>query len=219
VGRVVKALRRLARRALEAAGLYPAYSLMTRGPLKQDGWHRSLVEGVPVDAQGGPLPWINYPAIDFLARRVRPEMSVFEYGCGHSTLWWAARVREVIACDHDRDWIERIRPRAPANVTLRHEALEYDGAYSRVVAEYPGRFDIVVIDGRDRVNCARHALTGLKPEGVIVWDNTDRAEYAPGLDALAAAGFRRVEFLGMAPSLNDKLETSVLYRTGNCFGL
>ncbi len=207
------------RRALETVGLYAAYTLMKRGPIKEDGWIRSLAEGVPVDAEGRPLPWMNYPAIDFLARHVRPNMSVFEYGCGHSTLWWAARVREVIACDHDREWVERIRPRAPGNVTLRHVALEEGGEYSRVVAEHPGRFDIVVIDGRDRVNCARHAVTGLKPEGVIVWDNTDREEYRPGIESLARAGFRRVEFLGMVPTLNEKLETSVLYRDGNCFGL
>jgi len=212
-------LRRIARRGLETVGLYAAYTLMTRGPLREDGWIRSLAEGVPVDAEGRPLPWINYPAIDFLARRAKPDMSVFEYGCGHSTLWWAARVREVIACDHDREWIERIRPRAPRNVTLRHVALERGGDYCQVVAGYPGRFDIVVIDGRDRVNCARHALTGLKRGGVIVWDNTDRKEYRPGFETLAAAGFRRVEFTGMAPSLNEKLETSVFYRDGNVFGL
>jgi methyltransferase family protein len=212
-------LSRVGRRGLEAVGLYAAYTLMKRGPLKEDGWIRSLAEGVAVDAQGGPLPWINYPAIEFLTRHARADMSVFEYGCGHSTLWWAARVREVIACDHDPDWIGRIRPRAPANVTLRHVPLEYDGAYSRLVAEYPGRFDVVVIDGRDRVNCARHAITGLKPDGVIVWDDTAREEYRPGLDLLAGAGFRRVEFIGIVPTVNEKSETSVLYRDGNRFGL
>ena len=211
-------LRAIGRKALQAAGLHGAYHLM-KGPLKTDGWYRSWDEGVPIDPEGRPLPWINYPTIDFLARHVRPDMSVFEYGCGHGTLWWAARVREVIACEHDAEWIERIRTRAPAHVTLRHVPLQVDGDYCRVVAGYPGRFDIVVIDGRDRVNCARHAPTGLKPGGVIVWDNTEREEYRPGFEALAAAGFRRVEFMGLVPGLNEKLEASVFYRDGNVFGL
>lgn len=210
---------RLGRRGLEALGLYAGYAVLRRGPLKEDGWIRSLTEGMPVDADGRPLPWISFPAIDFLARHVKPEMCVFEYGCGHGTLWWAARVREVVTCEHDAEWIERIRTRAPANVRLLHVPLEVDGAYCRTVAETPGRFDIVVIDGRDRVNCARHAITGLRPEGVIVWDNTDRDEYRPGMDGLRAAGFRRVEFLGMPPGLNEKLETSVFYRDHNVFGL
>lgn len=212
-------LRGTARQWLTAVGLYARFALMTRGPLKEDGWFRSLAEGAPVDAAGRPIPWLTYPAIDFLTRHVRPDMSVFEYGCGHSTLWWASRVREVVACEHDRDWIERIRARAPSHVTLRHVPLEYGGAYARTVAEYPGRFDIVVIDGRDRVNCAAHAVTGLKRDGVIVWDNTGRDEYRPGFESLGRAGFRRVEFVGMLPTLNEKLETSVFYRDGNVFGL
>jgi hypothetical protein len=211
--------RRIGRWFLDATGLYPGYTLMARGPLKEDGWIRSLVEGAPVDAAGRPVPWITYPAIDFLARHLRPEMSVFEYGCGHSTLWWAARVREVVACEHDRDWYERMRPRVPANVTLRHVPLEIDGAYCRTAAETPGRFDIVVIDGRDRVNCARHSIAGLHAGGVIVWDNSEREEYRPGMEALRAAGFRQVEFLGMTPGHNEKLETSVFYRDRNVFGL
>ncbi|HKQ58831.1 MAG TPA: class I SAM-dependent methyltransferase [Candidatus Eisenbacteria bacterium] len=207
------------RRALARMGLLAPLSVMRRGPLKDDGWIRSLAEGAPVDAAGNPIPWLTYPAIELLQRRVRPEMSVFEYGCGHSTLWWAARVRDVVSCEHDQAWLERIRSRAPANVTLRHVALEYDGAYSRTVAEYPGRFDVVVIDGRDRVNCARHAVTALAPGGVIVWDNSDRAEYRPGFDQLGQVGFRRLELVGLYPTLNEKGETSILYRDRNVFGL
>src|SRR5262245_66641616 len=115
------------RRALQALGVWPLYVLRTRGPLHDDGWFRSFASGLPVDAAGRPLPWLAYPAIEFLARRVQPEWRVFEYGCGNSTLWWASRVREVIACEHDRAWAERLRPQLPANVTLRQVDLEYGG--------------------------------------------------------------------------------------------
>lgn len=211
--------RTAAHRVLESLGLYVWYSLATRGPLKEDGWLRSFAQGEPVDAAGRPLPWLTYGAIEFLARRVRPEMSVFEYGSGNSTLWWASRVREVIACEHDRGWFEKVRARAPGNVTLRHVALEYGGDYCRAVAEYPGRFDIVVIDGRDRVNCATHAIGALKPDGIIVWDNSDREEYRAGYEHLACAGFHKIEFVGLLPMINDKCETGVFYRDANCFGL
>ena len=212
-------LRRALRRGLEAVGLYAPYTLMTRGPFKDDGWLRSLAERAPVDAAGHPVPWLTYPAIEFLSRRVRPGMRVFEYGCGHSTLWWAARVNEVISCEHERAWLERIRTRSPSNVTLRHVPLVYGGDYSRTAAEYPSGIDILVIDGRDRVNCAIYAVDALKPGGVIVWDNSDRPEYGPGCEHLARAGFRRVEFVGLYPTLNEKGETSVFYRDGNVLGL
>jgi len=146
---MIRPLKAVARRVLQALGLYVCYSLKTRGPLKDSGWLRSFDQGEPVDADGRPVPWLVYPVLDFLAPRLRADMSVFEYGSGNSTLWWAARVREVVSCEHDREWYERIRARAPANVTLHHVPLEYGGDYCRRVAGFSGAFDIVVVDGRD----------------------------------------------------------------------
>lgn len=212
-------LKRAGRALLGPLGLLPAYSLLTQGPLKDDGWLRSFREGRPVDASGAPVPWITYPAIEFLARRVRPEWRVFEYGAGASTRWWAARVREVVSVEHDRDWYERVREGLPPHVRLSHVPLGGDGAYARSAAAEPGAFTVIVIDGRERVNCASAALTGLSPDGVIVWDNSDRPEYSEGYARLAAAGFRKVPFIGMIPVHNQKSETGVFYRDGNALGL
>ncbi|MEO5617729.1 MAG: FkbM family methyltransferase [Candidatus Eisenbacteria bacterium] len=212
-------LKAVGRVFLRSTGLYAGYSLLTQGPLREDGWLRSFRAGHPVDAAGEPVPWLTYPAIEFLAARVRSEWRVFEYGAGASTRWWAARVSEVVSVEHDRGWYERVKGGLPATVTLRHVPLEYGGDYARSAAANPGRFDVVVIDGRDRVNCARAALVGLNPTGVIVWDNSDRAEYAEGHSLLLAAGFRKVPFVGMAPVFNQKSETAVYYRDGNVVGL
>jgi len=212
-------LKRLGRGLLRSTGTYAAYSLVTQGPLREDGWLRSFREGRCVDAHGEPVPWLTYPAIDFLAARVRPEWSVFEYGAGASTHWWAKRVREVVSVEHDRAWYERARRGLPASVTLTHVELVRGGDYAWSASRDPGRFHVVVIDGRDRVNCASAALVGLRPDGVIVWDNSDRAEYADGYAALAAAGFRKVPFIGMAPVFNQKSETGIFYRDANVLGL
>lgn len=215
----MSAIKAAIRRVLDALGLYLPWKLTNRGPLVTDGWLRSFREGKPVDAEGRPIPWLSYPAIEFLAARVRPEWSVFEYGAGASTLWWAGRVREVVSVEHDAEWAKKVRAESPANAELLEVPLEYGGEYARTAARWPARFDVVVIDGRDRVNCATAALTALKPAGVIIWDNSDRGEYRPGLEALAAAGFRRVPFIGLLPVHWQKNETSILYRDGNVLGL
>jgi predicted O-methyltransferase YrrM len=146
-------------------------------------------------------------------------MSVFEYGCGASTLWWAAKVKEVISIEHDREWYERMLPSLPQNVLLTHIALCRDGDYARKIAEYEKRFDIVVLDGRDRVKCAMNSLESLKESGVIVWDNSDREEYEDGYDFLVENGFRKIEFVGFAPGNIDRTETAMFYRPGNCLGI
>lgn len=212
-------LRRAARRLLESLDLYSSHSLRQGGALREDGWFRSFREQASVDAQGLPIPWLTYPAINFLAPRLRPDMALFEFGCGGSTLWWASRVQKVVSCEHDRAWYERIAPKVPANVTLRHIELERGGEYCRAAAQSGELFDVLVVDGRDRVNCIHHSLAALKPEGVIIWDNSDRSEYEEGYQALFEKGFKKIAFKGMAPIIGVKNETGVFYRPENCLGI
>lgn len=75
--------------------------------LATSGWLRSRRDKAAVDRSGQPLPWFTYPSVQFIATRIGRGLSVFEYGSGASTLWWAARVRTVVSCGklmHDRFW-------------------------------------------------------------------------------------------------------------------
>lgn len=209
----------LAWRALQLTGLDARLFASQVPPLHADGWFRSRREQRCVDLAGNPLPWLAYPAIEFLGRRVRPELTVFEYGCGASTLWWASRVARVVAVEHDAAWAERISAQAPANARVHHVPLDEAGEYARSALAHGLLFDVVVIDGRDRVRCVPPAVQALHPGGVIVFDNTDRPQYAPGDHHLAEAGFRRLDFVGMAPVIDYKTQTSVYYRPGNCLGI
>lgn len=87
--------------------------------LEPSGWQRSLAEAAPVRADGSPLPWFTYGAIEFLQRVVRPADSVFEFGAGYSTLWWQAHVQKVASVEHDMQWCERLRPRLRPHVQLQ----------------------------------------------------------------------------------------------------
>lgn len=212
-------LKKAARKILESLDLYGAYSLWRGGMLREEGWFRSIREQASIDAQGNPLPWITYSAIEFLAPRLKPHMHVFEFGCGGSTRWWAERVERVVSCEHDRSWYERVAPQLPANVELHHVPLDPPGEYCRTAQRSGETFDLIVIDGRDRVNCALASLDSLKPDGVILWDNSDRPDYEQGYQALFERGFKKLEFRGMAPMVGIKNETGVFYRPDNCLGI
>ena len=198
---------------------YYLASLRREGPLLEDGWFQSFYQGMCVDRQGNPLPWLTYPALAFLAQRVGGGMRVFEYGCGNGTLWWAAHAGAVRCVEHDRGWYDQIAARVPGNVKLALEEATPDGPYARAVLSDTLPFDIVVIDGYDRVNCARHAVQALSPAGVIIWDDSERSEYEPGFQALAECGFRRLPFAGATPLVSYKSETSLFYRSGNCLDI
>jgi len=206
-------------RLLKEIDLDGLYSLKRTGPLLEDGWLRSYREGASVDARGEPLPWITYPAIEFLRRRIQPGMSVFEYGSGGSTIWWANRVREVISVEHDQEWFERVREDLSSRATICQIDLEYGGAYAKEIQKYQSRFDIVVVDGRDRVNCLKNCISALKCSGVVILDNSDRPEYAEGFNFMRTNGFRHIEFVGLSPIVNIKTETSIFYRSDNALGI
>ncbi len=65
------------------------YHLLTAGYLHDIGWFKSITQDMCVDMEYNKLPWMTYPFISFITPRLDKEISVFEYGSGYSTIWWA----------------------------------------------------------------------------------------------------------------------------------
>lgn len=183
------------------------------------GWTLSRKAKRPIDAKGRPIPWYTYPAISFIGERVKADMEVFEFGCGQSTLWWADHARHVTSVEHEVSWAEHLQKEAPKNVTVTHTPLDEDGEYCRAAARAEGSFDVIVIDGRDRVNCAHNCLSVLRDDGVVIWDNAERTKYRRGQDYLHSEGFKRLPMVGLGPQVARIWDTSVFYRPANCFGI
>lgn len=179
------------------------------------GWIMSRRLSRPVDAIGAPLPWIAYPAIEFLTPRIKTGWRVFEYGCGYSTLWWERMACKVVACEHDPVWAEEVRGMTKSSEIIFRDLAD---GYARE-ALYHGPFDVVVIDGRQRVACSEAAPQALNPKGVIIWDNADRSEYREGQKTLEATGWRPIEFAGMSPGNVYGATTTIYYRPDNCLGI
>ncbi|BCT35692.1 hypothetical protein [Pseudomonas protegens] len=202
---------------LKKTGLLYIFRLK-RNAIKNYGWELSATSYASIDANSNPIPWITYPAIDFLSRRINQNMKVFEYGSGNSTLWWAKRAAVVSSVEHDFNWYEKVKSEMPKNATLQYVELSYDGEYCRAL-ECGENWNIIVVDGRDRVNCLKQSIRKIAEDGVILLDNSDREEYQEGIDFLISNGYRKLEFRGLAPIVTYISETSIFYKSGNCLGL
>ena len=185
--------------------------------LTKVGWFESVFRRESVDGQHQPIPWLTYPALAFIAGRIRGDMSVFEYGSGNSTRWWGSRVARVVSCEHDESWFNKMSGQLPQNV--EYVFAELDKGYDQVILKHASEFDVVVIDGRNRVECARNSVAALKSDGVIIWDNVERERYQPGVRLLHEAGFRQLDFWGMIAIEAVTSCTAVFYREKNCFGI
>lgn len=202
------------RRALRCTGMTVPSVFLPKGALNVAGWPRSVRRGVPVDRHGNPIPFYTYSAIDFLEERIRAVQAVFEFGTGQSTLWYSERVSAVFAVEHDVRWYGALKGRAPSNV---YATLASDPeTYASAVQSHGRVFDLIAIDGVHRQRCVGPSLSALSDLGVVVWDNSDRSDFANVYPEFVRHGFRALRFRGLGPVNRIGWETAVLYRSENC---
>ena len=213
-------IKRLIARYATLRRLYGAFlTLRWRREFERLGIVESQLRGEPVDSSGYPVPWLSMPALALLEARVPPGLSVLEYGSGNSTLWWGRRAARVVSVEHDAVFQSRLAPRLPDNVCSLLVTDISHGAYEQAPARFGRVFDVVLIDGARRVECAHACLSLLKEGGAVIFDNADRKEYQPGLAHLRQQGFRCIELLGLCALQTWSNTTAIFYRDGNCLGL
>jgi predicted O-methyltransferase YrrM len=134
------------------------------------------------------LPWISYEAIDFLSGFVKKEMSVFEYGSGGSTLFFARKAASVVSIEDNTVWFDRVKSRLTelrlSNVELQYQQFDFkqvvDFERSAYLNSIPAKkFDILVVDGTEeaiqvRPQCFYHAENFVRKGGIIVVDDSWR---------------------------------------------
>jgi hypothetical protein len=170
------------------------------------GYGRTLREKVPVAANGAPIPWYTYPAVEFFGQLDARGLRIFEFGCGHSSLFWAHKGADVFAVEHDRAWFEKMSAMsARLKQLVLRESIE---EYVRAIADAGGDFDIIIIDGIWRNQCAQAALPYLRKEGCIILDNSDW--YTDVAEFLRGQEFLQVDFSGFGPINNYCWTTSLL---------
>lgn len=202
-------------------------------------WKRSLAPGAT--SMRDRQPWLTYPAIDLLDGHAKPTHRVFEYGGGGSTLFWCDRVAEVVTVEHDAAWFKALEqavkgvpakwhglsipseagdlvpapdPAEPAHYSSADAASKGRNykAYAQAISAFPdAHFDIILIDGRSRASCLALSVPKLRPGGLLVLDNAERAYYT----ARNGEALRALEpiLTGMAPLPYDRdLSETRIYR-------
>lgn len=211
--------------------IYPVTSLLNvqklrsllsfgiKGYLAEIGWFVAYKNKASVNEKNQPIPWFTYSFIDFLESRLNQRLSVFEFGSGNSTRYFAERVKHISSLEHDRSWYEMGLKNKLPNAELIFCELDTDGNYSRGALNAHQQFDIIIVDGRDRVNCCIQSIHALSEAGVLILDDSERERYHEGRNALLNNGFKEISFSGISPGFFYRKETSVFYRNNNCLGI
>lgn len=199
-------------RLLDEPGLTPdTYTKASKNLeilLFEYGQLNSMKEGRPVDSKGSPSPWITYPALEFLLQFDYSEASVFEFGGGNSTLFWARRAKEVFSVETDKSWFESIGVEKPDNTEIFYA--EDASAFTHSILQLDIAFDVIVIDSAElRYQATISAVEKIAPGGMVVFDNSDW--YPNCCRLLRDRGFTQIDFHGFGPVNGYTWTTSVFF--------
>ncbi|MBK0378060.1 class I SAM-dependent methyltransferase [Mucilaginibacter segetis] len=201
------------------AHLRALLSYDNKGYLTDVGWFKAFDSHSPVDKDGNPIPWVTYSFIDFIKERLGKQHTVFEFGSGNSTFFYAKYAGVVVSVEHDKAWFDKISGNKPENSEMIYTELIRGGDYCQMPIKLEEKFDIIIVDGRDRVNCCKQAVEALSPTGVVVLDDSEREVYREGVTFLLNKGFKHLSFSGISPGLFYRKSTSVFYKADNCLGI
>ena len=174
--------------------------------IEAQGWRKAQLANECLNAQGEPIPWYSYPAIEYLSKIDWTGASVFEYGSGNSSLWWASRSKSLTSVETDGAWYERTASHLPRNARIIHEPDPQKYVETLQVAH-----DVIAIDGLThnygRLRCAERALKVMPPHGVIIVDNADSLPRSTEL--LRSHGLIEIDFAGVYPLNTEAAITSL----------
>jgi hypothetical protein len=142
------------------------------------------------------LPYMNSEEISDLITYIDKDSEVLEIGCGNSTLFFSKIVKRLVSIEHTKEWGDKIsndmkliskcdwsihvvEPNFPQSHPFQPaEPGQFDEYVNFISNLEKNQFDVILVDGRDRVRCTTSSIPLLKKGGVlIIHDFWNRPKY------------------------------------------
>jgi hypothetical protein len=173
----------------------------------QMGANRSFQENKPITHEGAPLPWYTYSCIEYIRQLDLSECKVLEFGSGNSSCFWARSGASVTSVESNGEWLNAVTAMKIPNHQLIFA--EEVGEYILSGTDISG-YDIVVIDGVFRYDCAKRVIESCSSASLVILDNSDW--YPNTCSLFLSSGYTRVDFAGPGPINPYPWCTSVFFR-------
>jgi predicted O-methyltransferase YrrM len=137
-------------------------------------------------------PWLVSDSIDYLEKFLLKisNPKILEFGMGASTIWFSKNFDcELTSVEHNKEWFDKVSSKITnknaklileqSNVLENSNGDLLEKSYSHITEQFEDEyFDLILIDGRDRVSCFNKSDRILKSNGLMVLDNSERIEYS-----------------------------------------
>lgn len=154
-------------------------------------------------------PWVTFGAINWLEINLKKDWNILEFGSGSSTIYFSKKANFIHSFEHNDQWRFRVLKLCDKYNLSQIEIYSYS-EMDKVLNFVPERkFDLIVIDGIDRVETFKKSFNFVKNGGFILLDNSERGEYYFIHETLNKYSF--VEFEGVSP-YNMKLSKTKIWK-------
>ena len=109
--------------------------------------------------------WFSKRAINYVESKISSVTEVLEIGGGGSTLFFSNRVKHIDTVEDSLEWKTKI-----TDLLFKDNVTFFD--YNN----YPinKKYDLILIDGKERLKFLTEVKSYLKPRGIIVFDNLEQ---------------------------------------------
>lgn len=167
----------------------------------------TIVNKSTLELNGKIIPWYTYPAIEYLNQFDFKGKKIFEWGSGNSSSFFSLKgVEKIISIEHDKSWYEKLKAELKYNQELIYSELT---EYPDQINKKSDTFDVIIIDGQRRFDCAISAIGKLKDGGMIILDNSDWFYKSAEL-LKVKLNMIQLDFHGFGPINNYTWTTSIL---------
>jgi len=121
------------------------------------------------------------PILVSYINNIKPKRC-FEWGPGHSTSLFLKNISDdslLFSIEHDIKYYNIVKNNTPADPRwslVLQNATKRVSTYAHCIFNY-SHFDIILVDGRRRVECCFAAMSRLSPGGVILLHDSCRKQY------------------------------------------
>ena len=168
------------------------------------------------------VPWISWKAIDFLQDYLKPNLRVFEWGGGGSTLFFSKRGCHVTTVESNENWLNVItannQKESSGSGSLEIRFIAAETQAPQKIKEYiesvreGAPWDIVLLDGLERaylsrLDCLKEIPGTVRSGGLVIVDDSYRAMYREIPNILK--GWKREVFRGLGSARLGVTQTDI----------
>ncbi|MEB3343448.1 sulfotransferase domain-containing protein [Okeania sp.] len=133
-------------------------------------------------------PLLTRKAVEFIKNFFpqKPDAKVLEFGSGASTIWLSKLTKNLTSIEHDGRWFQQVKNQIETQTDCNPVDFKLlPRPYHTICEKFPeASFDLIIVDGRDRMKCFEASIKLLKPGGIIVLDDAQRQKYQQAQDLL-----------------------------------